>query len=100
MLASAELADTRAARRKGLCGRPTVEGAFVIRPCRHVHTFAMKCALDIAFCDAAGTVLATQTLPPRRFSRLVPKTTHVIEAAAGSFERWGLVVGDVIEVRE
>lgn len=100
MLASAEVADTRAARRSGLCGHTSVEGAFVLRPCRHVHTFGMKCTLDIAFCDASGAVLAVQTLSPRRLSRLVPNTVQIIEAEAGSFERWGLQVGDVIEVRE
>jgi hypothetical protein len=30
----------------------------------------------------------------------VPKAAWVIEAQAGAFERWGLVTGDVVELRD
>jgi uncharacterized membrane protein (UPF0127 family) len=36
---------------------------------------------------------------PYRFACPVPKARTVIEARAGSFERWGLRVGDPIEIR-
>lgn len=99
VLAAAEVADTRSARRRGLMGRSHIEGAFVLRPCRNVHTFGMRVSIDVICCDSAGTVLNIRTLAPRRIAPMVPKTRMVIEAGAGCCDRWGLRVGDVIEIR-
>ncbi|HEX5586554.1 MAG TPA: DUF192 domain-containing protein [Acidimicrobiia bacterium] len=99
VLASAEIASGPSARRKGLLGRDTVEGAFVLRPCRQVHTLGMRVPLDVAFCDVRGQVLRTCSLAPWRVSRPVWRSAFVVEAAAGSFERWHLRPGDRIEVR-
>jgi uncharacterized protein len=100
VLATAEVATTRRARRRGLLGRDAVDGALVLRPCRSVHTIGMRFAVDVAFCDRSGVVLRTCTLRPWRVSRLVPRAAMVIEAGAGAFERWGLCRGDTIEVKE
>jgi hypothetical protein len=99
VLASAEIAGRASERRAGLRGRDRVEGAFVLRPCRQVHTLGMRVPLDVAFCDVHGRVLHTCCLPPRRVSRLVWHSAFVVEAEAGAFERWGLVPGDRLEVR-
>ena len=99
MLATAEVAETRAARRRGLLGRDCVEGALVLRPCRGVHAFGMKVAIDVAFCAADGTVLRVCTLRPWRLTPFVTRSAFVVEAGAGCFERWRLRVGDVVEVR-
>ncbi len=99
VLASAELASTHRARRNGLSGREQFEGALVLTPCRHVHTFGMRFPIDIAFCDGSGRVLAMQCLSPRRVSKVIPKCVQVVEAAAGSFARWNLQTDDVIEIR-
>ena len=58
VLASAERAGDRRARAKGLLGRSGVDGAFVITPCRSVHTIGMKFALDVAFGAPAGSITA------------------------------------------
>ena len=100
VLASAELAETRAARRKGLLGRSELDGALVIRPCLGVHTIGMKFAIDVAFVDQDGVVVKTLQMARHRISMPVFSTRTVIEANAGAFARWGLRVGDVIEVRE
>jgi uncharacterized protein len=99
VLASAEIANGPAARRKGLLGRDQLEGAFVLRPCRQVHTIGMRVPLDVAFCDARGRVLRTCSLSPWRVSRPVWRSAFVVEAAAGAFERWHLQPGDRLEVR-
>jgi uncharacterized membrane protein (UPF0127 family) len=99
VLTSAEIADSATARRRGLVGRDSVEGAFVLRPCRQVHTIGMKVPLDVAFCDVRGRVLRTCSLVPWRVSRPVWRSAFVVEAAAGAFERWRLEPGDRIEVR-
>jgi len=99
VLAAAEVAVTRRQRRRGLAGRAQVDGVLVLRPCRHVHTFGMRVPIDVAFCDRDGFVLHVASLVPRRLSRPVPRAYFAIEAAEGSFDRWKLGPGDVIEVK-
>ncbi len=99
VLAAAEVAVTRRARRVGLSDREAFEGALILRPCRHVHTIRMRFAIDVAFCDRDGFVLHTVSLPPNRLSRPVPRAYFAIEARAGAFDRWRLLVGDLVEVR-
>ena len=99
VLASAEIANGAGGRRRGLAGRHEIEGAFVLRPCRQVHTFGMRFPLDVAFCDVHGRVLHTCHLVPWRISRPVWRAAFAVEARAGAFESWSLVPGDRIEVR-
>ncbi len=99
VLAAAEIADRGRARRRGLLRRDGIEGAFVLRPCRNVHTVGMRFTIDVAFCDAAGDVLRTCTLAPWRVSPFVRRSAFVIEAEAGAFERWRVQRGDRLEVR-
>jgi uncharacterized membrane protein (UPF0127 family) len=99
VLAAAEVASGGRARRKGLLGRDSFEGALVLRPCRHVHTVGMRFAIDVAFCDVQGVVLKTRTLAPWRLSPVVYRAAFAVEAEAGAFERWGLRVGDRVELR-
>src|SRR2546430_12639871 len=100
VLATAEIAETKRARRRGLLGRREFEGALVLPSCRHVHTFFMRFRIDVAFCDRDGTVLRTSCLRPWRISPLVANAAFAIEAEAGAFERWGLRAGDQVEVKE
>ena len=99
VLASVERAADRRARRVGLRGRDGIEGVIVIQPCRQVHTVGMRFPIDVAFCAADGSVLATTQLRPRRVSRLVWRSRWVIEAEAGTFGHWGLARGDRLELR-
>ena len=99
VLATAEIAETRRARQRGLLGRDALDGAIVLRPCRAVHTVGMRFAIDVAFCDDTGTVLRTYSLRPWRVTRVVWRSSYVVEANAGSFERWRLRPGDRVEVR-
>ena len=97
VLASLELAETRRARRKGLLGRDSLEGALALVPARSVHSFGMGAPIDVAFVDRAGEVLSIVRLRPRRVTLPRWRARSVIEAAAGSFERWGLAVGQQVE---
>jgi len=99
VLAAAEVAASGRDRRRGLLGRDGIEGAFVLRPCRHVHTLGMRFSIDVAFCAADGAVLRARSLRPWRLAPLVPRARFVIEAEAGAFERWSLREGDVVEIR-
>lgn len=100
VLASIDVATNRAAKVKGLLGRDTLEGAFAIPHCRWVHTVGMRFPIDVAYVDAGGTVIKTSTMHRHRFAHPVLKARYVVEARAGSFERWGLRVGDPLEIRD
>ena len=100
VLASVEVVSDRRAKGKGLLGRDHLEGAFLIRNCRWVHTLGMRFPLDIAYLDAEGHVLKTIRMSRHRVGIPVWKARSVLEAEAGAFARWGLHVGDVVELRE
>jgi uncharacterized membrane protein (UPF0127 family) len=103
VLASAEVARGIRERTQGLLGHRdsgAVTGALVLRPCRQIHTIGMRFPIDVAFCDRNGIVLRTATVAPWRVTRLVWRAGFVVEAAAGSFDRWQLRPGDTVEVKE
>lgn len=98
VLASLEVADTHRTRLKGLLGRPGIEGAMLLRPARSVHTIGLRFSIDVAWCDEEMVVLRTATVGRNRITRPVWASVAVIEAEAGSFERWGLRVGDQLDI--
>jgi len=86
---------------QGLLGqRGLPPGTGLLLRTNMVHTIGMRFTIDVAFCDRDGVVLRISTLRPWRFSPLVWRSRLVIEAEAGAFERWGLRVGDRVEVKE
>lgn len=97
MLASLEVADGRSARRRGLLGRDSFEGALLLAPARSVHSFGMRFPIDVAWLDADLRVLRTTRLARHRMTRPVLRARAIVEAEAGAFARWGLVVGDQLE---
>jgi uncharacterized protein len=99
VLASAEVATSRGERNRGLLGRDGLDGALVIERCRWIHTMGMKFALDVAYLDADGNVLKTVRMAPHRMGAPVKAAALVVEAEAGAFGRWGLHVGQTIELR-
>jgi uncharacterized membrane protein (UPF0127 family) len=99
VLASLEVAESRRDRRRGLQGREGVDGALLLRPARSVHTLGMRFPIDVAFCDADLRVIRVVRMPRHRVSRVVWRARAVIEAEAGSFDRWNLRPGDELEVK-
>lgn len=99
VLASAELADTFGHRAKGLLGKSSYEGAMVLPRTRSIHTVGMRFAIDVAFCNGDMVVVDVATLAPWRMSLPRRRCRLIIEAQAGAFDRWGLRVGDRLEVR-
>lgn len=99
VIASADVARSRAERRRGLLGRDHLDGALVIERARSVHSIGMRFDLDVAFVAADGEVLEIVHLPRHRLTRPRRRAAFVVEAAAGSFERWRVRPGDVVEVR-
>jgi uncharacterized membrane protein (UPF0127 family) len=99
VLAAAEVAETFAERSRGLLGKTSFEGAMILPRTRSVHTFGMRFAVDVALCDKDMVVVGVTTLRPWRMSLPRRGGRSVIEAQAGAFERWGLRVGDQLELR-
>lgn len=93
-----ELATTAAARARGLLGRDGLRGALLLAPATSVHTFRMRFAIEVAFCDRDLTVIRTATMAPNRMSWVVLRSRAVIEAQAGAFAEWGLDVGSRLAV--
>jgi uncharacterized membrane protein (UPF0127 family) len=71
----------------------------LLRHTRGVHSVGMRFAMDVAFLDAELVVLDSVLLKP--FRATIPRlhARSVLEAEAGAFERWGLEVGDQLEVK-
>lgn len=99
VLASAIRADTARERGRGLLGRNGIDGALVLPHTRWVHSIGMRFALDVAYLGPDGAVLKVVHLGRHRLPAPVRRAVTVVEAEAGSFARWGLTRGDVIEVR-
>lgn len=98
VLASAELAAGRSGRRQGLSGRTELEGVFVL-PARSIHTFGMRFPIDVAFLADDGTVVRILTVRPNRVTRICRAARTAVEAPEGAFREWGVVPGDVLEIR-
>lgn len=74
------LAVSLGSRLRGLLARDSGGEVLLLAPCRDVHTFGMRHAIDVAFVDAAGVVReAHREVPPGRRLRC--------RAAMVAFER-------------
>ena len=97
------LAVKTGARMQGLLGATPAsdareEDVLLIAPCRRIHTFGMRFALDVAFLDARGRVLrVVRGLAPGRLSRACPLAVAVLERRA-SDTPW-VFAGQQIQLR-
>lgn len=98
VLASADVASSRAERRRGLLGQSGTDGVLCL-PVRSVHTFGMKFPIDVAYLDRSGEVLRVETVPINRVSWPCWKAKTAIEAEAGQMALWGVHPGDVLEIK-
>src|SRR5947209_4846659 len=86
------------AERGALRGRDGCVGALHVQGSRVVHTVRMRFPVDVAFLSADLVVLRISTLKPWRIGLGGCGTRSAVQAEAGALERWGVQVGDQLEV--
>lgn len=106
VVAGAEIAADAGARTKGLLGRDgtgdndnAADSVLVLEPAGWIHTVGMRFAIDVAYVDRRGRVLSVKAMKPWRVGMPRLRSRRVLEAAAGSFVRWNLRAGDLVEVK-
>jgi uncharacterized protein len=97
------IAQTHLTRLRGLIGVAPHDfrnGAGLwIRPCRGVHTLAMRFPIDVVYLDQAGTVVHLEhDLHPWRFSPIRLRAASVLELPSHTVARTGTALGDCIEI--
>lgn len=96
------LADRWWLRLRGLLGTRSLsagEGLLLV-PCRSVHTLGMAYAIDVAFLDGDGEVVAAYSdLSPGRGSRWHRDARSALELPSGTLAGSGTRVGDRILIR-
>lgn len=88
-------------RMRGLLARPALKSGegLLISPCRTVHTFGMRHALDLVFLDRHGRVCKlVPDLAPGRFAGSIA-ASMTLELASGSLKQIRLSVGEQVEWR-
>ena len=94
-----QMADRWLARLRGMVARPAPQRGegLLLTPCSSVHMYGMRFALDVAFLDDGGTVIAMYPrLPPRARTRWHRNAAHALELPPGFLEDSGTSLGDVL----
>ena len=88
-------ADGRILRERAEC-----DGALHLDGVRSWHTAGMKFPIDVAFLSGDCRVLRVAHLKPWRLAVGGRGTQGAVALGAGALERWGVGVGDQLELRE
>jgi hypothetical protein len=93
-------ANTILTRLVGLIRTPGLdpEEGLLIWPCRQVHGFHMKYALDVIFLDKNKVVLSIVTLMPGHVSPSIRNAHYALEVTAGQARLFGIKPGDMLFV--
>ncbi len=86
-LGNFRLACRGKSRAKGLLGRSS-SNAVLLVPCKDIHTFGMRSAIDVAFVSEDGEVLLSRRgLKPKRRLRC-SHAAYVVERFSKDGKRW------------
>jgi uncharacterized membrane protein (UPF0127 family) len=91
------VADRWWQRLRGLLGRSQLStgSGLLLQPCRAVHMFGMRYAVDFAFLDRRGSVVAVyHRLAPGQRSRWHKGAAYALELPAGTLAKTGTREGD------
>jgi uncharacterized membrane protein (UPF0127 family) len=71
-----------------------------IRPCRGIHTLAMRFPIDVIYLDRAGRVVHLEhDLQPWRFAPVRMQAASVLELPRHTLARTETALGDLIEIK-
>lgn len=98
VVAPLDVADSVFRRGRGLLGRAGYDRAMWFPRTSSVHTLGMRFAIDVAFLDRDLHVVGSCRMVPWRVGR-PRRCRSLVEAAAGSFDTWGLHTGSQVEIR-
>lgn len=76
------------------------EQGLLIWPCRQVHGFFMKYALDVIFLNKNFCVVGVCTLHPGQVTPIYKKGHYALEVTAGQARLYGLKIGDRLTITE
>jgi len=86
-------------RMRGMLARPRIywhTRQLLISPCRALHTIGMRYAIDAAFIDRYGQVIAVvRDMPPFRIA-VGPSGTYAVLERPSEKEQW-IQVGDILK---
>ncbi|MFZ0774201.1 MAG: DUF192 domain-containing protein [Candidatus Sulfotelmatobacter sp.] len=97
------VAQTHWTRLRGLLGASESDfrngGGLWIRPCRGVHTLAMRFPIDVVYLDRSGTVVHLEpNLQPWRFAPVRLQAASVLELPSRTLAQTETTLGDRIEI--
>jgi uncharacterized protein len=98
------VAETHWSRLRGLLGASESDfrngSGLWIRPCRGVHTLAMRFPIDVVYLDRDGTVVHVESsLQPWRFAPVRMQAASVLELPRNTVASTGTALGDRIEIK-
>jgi uncharacterized protein len=98
------VAQTHWSRLRGLLGESENDfrngRGLWIRPCRGVHTLAMRFSIDVVYLDRAGTVVHIEReLQPWRFAPVRLQAASVLELPSHTVAETETALGDRIEIK-
>jgi uncharacterized membrane protein (UPF0127 family) len=99
------VAKTHWSRLRGLLGKSEDDFrngcGLWIRPCRGVHTLAMRFPIDVVYLDRAGIVVHLEhDLHPWRFSPIRMQAASILELPSHTVARTETALGDAIEISQ
>lgn len=102
LLATAEVADTPQSRMTGLLGRDSLPAGqgLILDPCRLIHTFMMRFAIDVVFYDRAHRVTrAVADVRPSRLAWGGLRARATLELPAGTLAAAGVTLAPGTQLR-
>ncbi len=70
------------------------QAGLLIWPCRQVHCFHMKYAIDVIFLSRGYEVISVQTMEPGQISKTYADSHYVLEVNAGQARLFDIRPGD------
>lgn len=92
-----DVADTFFRRMRGLMLRKKIQKGLLIKPCNSIHTFFMKCNIDVLYVNKKGRIIRMICdLKPWRFGPLLFRSYAVIELPAGTINKTDIQPGKTV----